>query len=81
MSKEQADEILIQLFQRGQGCNLTLFNPNLIKEGDNDVEDLGTIGHLDSRGFNNSGSSFVDHAAMRNNKNSSKTAARSATGN
>ena len=29
-------------------------------------------GHLDSRGFNNSGSSFVDQSAARNNRPSGK---------
>ena len=30
--KEQADQKLIELFSKGRGCNLTLFNPNVLKE-------------------------------------------------
>ena len=29
-----ANKALMDLFQNGQGCNLTLFNANVLKEGD-----------------------------------------------
>lgn len=40
---------------------MTLFNPNVLKEEDDDEKDVAhNIQQLSSHGFNNSGSSFVD---------------------
>lgn len=50
----------MRLFENGQGCNLTLFNRNVIKEIDLEEDDPGQINlHLGS-GLNNSHSSFGD---------------------
>ena len=50
------DKLLLQLFENGHGCNITLYNPNPVKEGDYEVEDrFGQ--NLNSTQFNNSGQS------------------------
>ena len=56
-----AENSIVRLFEKGQGINLTLFNPNVLKEGENEPQDLGKIHqHLASNGMNNSASSFND---------------------
>ena len=69
----EPNNYLIQLFQSGHGCNLTLYNPNVRKEEDQDDEDLGGIGqHLASSGFNNSGTSFDANAQTNKGSKQSK---------
>lgn len=38
-----AENSILRLFEKGQGINLTIFNPNVLKEGENDQQDLGKI--------------------------------------
>lgn len=51
---------VIRLFENGQGCNLTLFNNNVIKEVDFENDDPSQINFQLANGFNNSQSSFAD---------------------
>lgn len=50
----------MRLFENGQGCNLTLFNNNVIKEADLEDDDPGQINFQLANGFNNSQSSLGD---------------------
>ena len=71
------DLLLLLLFQSGHGCNLTLFNSNVLKEEEHDEEDLRIGQNLaGGSGFNHSGSSFHDssapNAATATGRNTSK---------
>ncbi len=41
-SKQQVD-LFEKLFENGHGVNLTLYNPNVLKEGENEQQDLGKL--------------------------------------
>ena len=69
-----AENSIVRLFEKGQGINLTLFNPNVLKEGENEQPDLGKINqHLASNGMNNSASSFGDFGQAQGRSNKGKS--------
>lgn len=62
--KVQPELQLIHMFEKGLGCNLTLFNYEVVKEGENEDENLGKINQHLASGLNNSLSSLQEAAAV-----------------
>ena len=60
-SYRQAQQQVMKLFENGHGCNLTLFNPHVLREADLEDEDPNQINNQLASGLNNSASSFGEH--------------------